>query len=102
MLLNLYLKILRYIYTVFKVSCKEDLYIHSKSNNPYLIKYCMIQSIKKESHVRNSCTLNKAIADCFEKLTDEELLLLEENHVVLTYKKGENLCKQGTIASHIM
>lgn len=58
--------------------------------------------MKKERFERNSCTLNKAIADCFEKLTDEELLLLEENHVVLTYKKGENLCKQGTLASHIM
>jgi CRP/FNR family transcriptional regulator len=62
----------------------------------------MLNTIKKDSLVRNSCTLNKAIADCFEKLTDEELLLLEENHVVLTYKKGENLCKQGTLASHIM
>ena len=62
----------------------------------------MLQSVNRENDVRNSCTLNKAIADCFEKLTDEELHLLEENHVVLTYKKGENLCKQGSMASHIM
>ncbi len=62
----------------------------------------MLNTIKKEEFVRNSCTLNKAIADCFEKLTDEEMILLEENHVVLTYKKGENLCKQGTLASHII
>ena len=46
----------------------------------------MLNTIKKDGLTRNSCTLNKAIADCFEKLTDEELLLLEENHVVLTYK----------------
>jgi CRP-like cAMP-binding protein len=52
--------------------------------------------------IQNSCTLNKAIEDCFEKLNDEELLMLEENHVVLTYKKGENLCKQGSLASHII
>ncbi len=58
--------------------------------------------MKKENLTRNTCTLNKAIADCFEKLTDEEMLLMEENHLVLTYKKGENLCKQGTQASHIM
>jgi CRP/FNR family transcriptional regulator, polysaccharide utilization system transcription regulator len=58
--------------------------------------------LKKEEQVRNSCTLNKAISDCFESLTDEELLLLEDNNVVLTYKKGETLCKQGTLASHIM
>lgn len=62
----------------------------------------MLNILKKEEFVRNSCTLNKAIADCFEKLTDEEMLLLEENHVVLNYRKGENLCKQGTLASHIM
>lgn len=62
----------------------------------------MLNKLNKEESVRNSCTLNKAIADCFEKLTDEELLLLEENNVMLTYKKGENLCKQGTLASHIM
>jgi len=62
----------------------------------------MLNTIKKDGLTRNSCTLNKAIADCFENLTDDELLLLEENHVVLTYKKGENLCKQGTLASHIM
>jgi len=56
----------------------------------------------KEKLVHNSCTLSKEISDCFEKLTDEELLLLENNHVLVTYKKGENLCKQGTLASHII
>ncbi len=58
--------------------------------------------MKKEKLTSNSCTLNKAVAECFDKLTDEEMLLLEENHVVLNYKKGETLCKQGTIASHII
>lgn len=50
----------------------------------------------------NSCTLNKEIAECFEKLSNEELLLLEENNVFVTYKKGEILCKQNTMASHIL
>ena len=27
---------------------------------------------------------------------------MEENLVVVSYKKGENICKQGTLASHIM
>lgn len=57
---------------------------------------------EKISITGNSCTLNKEVADCFEKLTDEELLLLEENNVFITYKKGETLCKQSTFASHIM
>jgi len=56
----------------------------------------------KEKLVHNSCTLSKEIADCFEKLTDEELLLLENNNIMVTYKKGENLCKQGTLASHVI
>ncbi len=55
-----------------------------------------------ENTQTNSCTLNKEIADCFEKLTDEELLLLEDNNIFVTYKKGETLCKQNTYASHVM
>ncbi|NDP20293.1 MAG: Crp/Fnr family transcriptional regulator [Paludibacter sp.] len=58
--------------------------------------------MKIEKHIHNSCTLSKEIADSFEKLTDEELLLLENNNIMVSYKKGETLCKQGTLASHIM
>lgn len=58
--------------------------------------------INKKDTPHNSCTLSFAVANCFEKLTDEELFLLEENVLVVNYKKGENLCKQGTLASHIM
>ncbi|KAB2828025.1 MAG: cyclic nucleotide-binding domain-containing protein, partial [Paludibacter sp.] len=50
----------------------------------------------------NSCTLNTAVENCFQTLTDDEMLLLENNLVVVNYKKGEILCKQGTLASHIM
>ncbi len=57
---------------------------------------------EKITIVSNSCTLNKEIAECFEKLTNEELLILEENNVFVTYKKGETLCKQNTLASHVM
>lgn len=56
----------------------------------------------KEEDVHNSCTLSKEVSNCFEKLTDEELRLLEENHVSITYKKGGTLCKQGATTSHIM
>lgn len=44
-----------------------------------------------------------AVTSCFEKLTDDELKMLEENVVVVRIqKRGRNLCKQGTLASHIM
>lgn len=57
--------------------------------------------MKKEESM-NSCTLNTAVENCFQTLTNEEMLLLENNLVVVNYKKGEILCKQATLASHIM
>lgn len=56
----------------------------------------------KKEETMNSCTLNTAVENCFQTLTDEEMLLLENNLVVVNYKKGEILCKQATLASHIM
>ncbi len=56
----------------------------------------------KREESTNSCTLNTAVENCFQTLTDDEMLLLENNLVVVNYKKGEILCKQGTLASHIM
>ncbi len=50
----------------------------------------------------SSCTVNYSCLRCFEKLTDEELHLLETNRLEIKYKKGETICKQGTFASHIM
>ena len=39
---------------------------------------------------------------CFELLTAEEKELVENRSVLVNYKKGENICKQGSFASHIM
>ena len=39
---------------------------------------------------------------CFDLLTPEERDLLETRSVLVNYKKGENICKQGSFASHIM
>jgi len=39
---------------------------------------------------------------CFELLTPEEKELVEARSVMVHYKKGENICKQGSFASHIM
>ena len=39
---------------------------------------------------------------CFELLTAEEKELLNTRSVIVNYKKGEMVCKQGSFASHIM
>jgi CRP/FNR family transcriptional regulator len=50
-----------------------------------------------------SCTVSNCNpCDCFDKLSSDELDLIKKNEVVVKYKKGEIICKQGTFASHIM
>lgn len=39
---------------------------------------------------------------CFELLTLQEKELIDTTSLVVNYKKGENVCKQGSFASHIM
>jgi CRP/FNR family transcriptional regulator, polysaccharide utilization system transcription regulator len=48
------------------------------------------------------CTVSSYHCDCFAKLTEEELSLLESKSVMVHYRKGENICKQGSFATHIM
>ena len=67
-----------------------------------LKNYIRIINMKRDTNHHNTCTLSMAVTSCFEKLTDDELRMLEENVVVIKYKRGENLCKQGTLASHIL
>lgn len=49
-----------------------------------------------------SCTVAGSNCDCFDKLSPEELQLIEDNSVEVNFKRGEYICKQGTFASHIM
>ena len=39
---------------------------------------------------------------CFDLLTEEERELVNTQSVLVNYKKGEMVCKQGSFASHIM
>ncbi|MFA6402856.1 MAG: Crp/Fnr family transcriptional regulator [Salinivirgaceae bacterium] len=48
------------------------------------------------------CTISSHHCACFEKLTPEEQRMLEAKSVVINYKKGEIICKQGGFASHIL
>lgn len=50
----------------------------------------------------NTCTVNNSRIACFSELTDEQQELVEASKVTLRYKKGENICKQGSFASHII
>jgi CRP-like cAMP-binding protein len=48
------------------------------------------------------CTISTRPCGCFEKLTPEEQEYLNENSVVIKYKKKEAICKQGGFVSHVM
>ncbi len=39
---------------------------------------------------------------CFDLLTPDEKALVDSRSVLVNYKKGEMVCKQGSFASHIM
>jgi CRP/FNR family transcriptional regulator len=48
------------------------------------------------------CSISMHQCKCFDKLTDKEMQLIEDNSVLIQYKKGEIICKQGAFASHIL
>lgn len=50
----------------------------------------------------NSCTVYSNKECCFDLLSIEEKKLVDENKLILSYKKGEMVCKQGAFASHIV
>lgn len=47
------------------------------------------------------CTIQNYTCRCFEKLTPDEQILLDRASVTVRYKKGELICKQGGLASHM-
>jgi len=55
-----------------------------------------------ESIFLNSCAISSSGCACFQKLTQEELILFEKNQVTVNYSKGEIICKQGTISPHVI
>jgi CRP-like cAMP-binding protein len=48
------------------------------------------------------CSISQNQCKCFEFLTDEEVQLIEDNSVLIPFKKGEIICKHGSFASHIL
>jgi CRP/FNR family transcriptional regulator len=56
--------------------------------------------MKKEHFT--GCTIPARHCRCFEQLTAEEQAILDNGSVTIRYRKGEIICKQGSIASHII
>ncbi len=50
----------------------------------------------------NTCTVFENRFSCFDKLTPKQKELINEHQVEVTYKKGEIICKQGSLATNIM
>jgi len=48
------------------------------------------------------CTISPHKCKCFTTLSKVEKELLDNNSVKIEYKKGEIICKQGGLASHIL
>jgi len=52
--------------------------------------------------IKTSCTVSNISCSCFDHLTEEQKKLVERNQVMVEYKKGEVIVKQGTFTSHIL
>jgi len=52
--------------------------------------------------IKASCTVPKSLVHPFEYLTPEQKEIIENNKVVVQYKKGEIIAKQGTFTTHII
>ena len=56
----------------------------------------------EETERFSGCTLSYHHCRCFEKLTGEQKDFLDANSVLIRYRKGEMICKQGGFVSHVM
>jgi CRP/FNR family transcriptional regulator, polysaccharide utilization system transcription regulator len=67
-----------------------------------LLHYKLNPNCRMLSRGLESCLPFVYENSCFDLLTSEEKLLIEAHSVLVNYKKGEIVCKQGTFASHVM
>jgi len=58
--------------------------------------------MQKNVSIKTSCTVSQGNCECFDFLTEEQLNLIEENQVIIEYKKGETIAKQGSFTSHVL
>jgi len=50
----------------------------------------------------NTCSTLVQDHACFEALTPEQRMEIEDNKVSVNYNKGETICKQGSQATHVL
>lgn len=50
----------------------------------------------------SGCTISPQPCRCFEMLSGQETEFLDAHSVKVIYRKGEIICKQGALATHIM
>jgi CRP/FNR family transcriptional regulator, polysaccharide utilization system transcription regulator len=65
-------------------------------------KFRNFLNMNADSIFLNSCAISTSGCACFQKLTHDELILFEQNQVTVQFKKNEIICKQGTIAPHVI
>jgi CRP/FNR family transcriptional regulator len=70
--------------------------------NLYFCPGRKIGYMEKKPHQGTSCTISSHYCKCFEKLTPEEMALIEVSSVDIKYNKREIICKQGSFVSHVM
>lgn len=58
--------------------------------------------MSNSSNIQASCTVAKDNKSSFDFLTPEQKELVDNNLVVIVYKKGEIIAKQGTFTTHII
>ncbi len=52
--------------------------------------------------IKTSCTVPNPNRDYFGLLTEEQQKIVNENKVIIEYKKGEIIAKQGSFTTHIL
>lgn len=55
-----------------------------------------------KSNYINTCAVFENGFSCFDELTPKQQEIIKSNQVDLTYKRGEIVCKQGSLATHVM
>lgn len=48
------------------------------------------------------CEVENSHLTCFDQLSDDERKIIDDHSVLISYKKGEIIAKQGSFASHVI
>lgn len=75
----------------------------SKYANPFIYLYSHTKGrVDMFNNRAPSCIIENQDTTCFDFLSENEKVKLFSNQIDITYKKGENITKQGSYASHVI